>query len=295
MKKILILALVAGFALSGPIASADFELNPGDWQIKGSHPLVFTCGGSDYSHTLDNGFPGTGHYDANPAYTWNITGDIVDDSITFTLVYTGINAGYTLNGVGTINPDGSVTGTVDNNCQTFAMPANTATMVTPEDIMAAADSYIHGGGHIIEKLGNKRKDWHDISFGGWLAQSDDELLGEWQVNLHNVGGNSQDKSKFHATSFTAFNLFDGNSATCNDAANITAVGTWNGLPDHTMIFRAGDNGSPNTLDTVRVEIYDPSNNKIYDSSSGDFPSDPSSCVGTARTLLDTGNITIYNP
>jgi len=56
-----------------------------------------------------------------------MTGDITGDSITFNILYTGINAGYTLNGNGTINSDGSISGTTDGNCQTFNMPLETAT------------------------------------------------------------------------------------------------------------------------------------------------------------------------
>jgi len=56
-------------------------------------------------------------------------------------------------------------------------------------------------------------------------------------------------------------------------------------------FRAGDADSPKGLDTVRVELYNPSNAKVYDTHGGDFTYE-STCVGTARTGLDNGNIKI---
>jgi hypothetical protein len=61
-----------------------------------------------------------------------------------------------------------------------------------------------------------------------------------------------------------------------------------------MIFRAGDFGSPGKADTIRVELYDPDGNPVFDTHYDGF-NDESSCVGTARTGLDHGNITIIMP
>jgi len=127
MKKILTIVALAVFIFSAAAASAAIKTVPGDWQIEGQHSIVFTCGGGQYPHTLTDGFPGSGMYDANNSYTWDMTGSITGDTIDFKILYTGINAGYTLNGVGTISPDGSISGTTDSNCQTFDMLAGTAT------------------------------------------------------------------------------------------------------------------------------------------------------------------------
>lgn len=71
---------------------------------------------------------GTGHYNPVPAYTWNMTGNVTGENVTFQIVYTGIGAGSVYNLVGVVNTaDGSISGTVDSNCQFFAMPAGTAT------------------------------------------------------------------------------------------------------------------------------------------------------------------------
>lgn len=157
-------------------------------------------------------------------------------------------------------------------------------------------NYVRGGGHALEALqqDDKRKDWLDFSFGGWAAETKAGLVGKWQVYLHNVDADL-DKSKFHGTDVTALNFFDGNNASCHSAMNVTINGTFNGEDGYSIIFRAGDNGSPNVEDTVRVTIYDGENgggSVVYDShAAGEF-TDESNCVGTARTGLDTGNITI---
>ena len=129
MKKILTIAVLAAFIFSATATSAAMEFVSDDWKIEGEHSIVFTCGGGEYHHTLTDGFPGPGVYDSNSAYTWNMTGDITGNIITFNILYTGIGAGYTLNGVGTISPDGSIFGTTDGNCQTFTMEPGTAHFV----------------------------------------------------------------------------------------------------------------------------------------------------------------------
>ncbi len=163
------------------------------------------------------------------------------------------------------------------------------------DVSKCADIKVHGGGHILETGGaDKRKDWFDISFGGFIGDAEAQgLFGEWQINFHNVNNNDLDKSRFHATEITSLNLYVGNSGTCTEAMNFGANGELNGVPGYRIIFRAGDSSDPSSYDTdtVRVELFE-GNNKIYDSHGGtEFP-DESNCVGTARTGLDTGNIII---
>jgi hypothetical protein len=54
--------------------------------------------------------------------------------MTFTIVYTGTNAGYRLEGNGTINEDGSVEGEITyGNCQTFTMPEESFVKTTTFD------------------------------------------------------------------------------------------------------------------------------------------------------------------
>lgn len=156
-----------------------------------------------------------------------------------------------------------------------------------------ADGRVSGGGQITEELeGLKHKDWYKISFGGGIWDVGSEgYIGEWEVNFHNVSNGELDKTKFHTTDISIINFYPPSSDTCVAAMNFTAYGKWNGTPDYKLIFRSGDADSPKGLDTVRVQLYNPSNVEIYDTHDGDF-TDQSSCVGTARTGLDNGNIKI---
>ncbi len=133
------LTLVAGgtglsLALTGAAhASSSDEF----WMLNAPQAITFNCGGSPYAHTLDTvsedldgNFTGTGTYDADHSYTWDISGDVNHNNISFTLDYTGTNAGYTLHGHGSVASDGSISGTVDNNCQTFSMGAGSATLAS---------------------------------------------------------------------------------------------------------------------------------------------------------------------
>jgi len=109
------------------------------WNLNAPRAISFVCSGTSYDHTLNTvsensttgDFTGTGFYNPDPVnYPWNITGNVSGSALTFTIVYGGTgNPGYTLHGVGTIALDGSISGTVDNNCQTFSMPAGTATAI----------------------------------------------------------------------------------------------------------------------------------------------------------------------
>ncbi|MFC1727156.1 hypothetical protein ACFL0Y_01410 [Patescibacteria group bacterium] len=157
---------------------------------------------------------------------------------------------------------------------------------------------VSGGGQIIEEKGSKPKDNHKISFGGnvWDVGSAG-YMGNWEINFHNVGVDEFDKSKFHSTDIRVINLYEGNTETCNEAMNMTMYGEWNGQPGYKVILRAGDFGPPGhfnevSFDTVRIELYEPGVGKVYDTHSGGEFSDESSCVGTARTGLDHGNLTI---
>jgi|GEM_PF-6205780 len=128
MKKLLHSVLVSGmmFGLGAVPVFASSDL----WKLKSPQEIPLVCGGATYTHTLktvsvglDGSFTGTGVYSADSSYTWDISGKINGDAITFSLVYTGTNAGYTLNGTGTMGSDGTITGTLDGNCESFTMQA----------------------------------------------------------------------------------------------------------------------------------------------------------------------------
>ncbi len=136
MKKLIakssILALVAStFAFVTPVLA----VTP-NWTLVAPTAINFTCGGGAYPHTLttvsqdgSGNLTGTGLYNPDPSYTWNLTGNISGNDITFTILYTGTAAGSVYNLTGTIASDGSISGTVDSNCQTFTMPAGSAVAI----------------------------------------------------------------------------------------------------------------------------------------------------------------------
>lgn len=406
MKKFLIgggLGIFALFALCVmPALAAE------NWSLSGAYTIDFQLGGGHYIHTMNvssfdtstGNFSGTGFYNPNNSYTWNVTGDINGNDMTFHILYTGTNAGYTVDATGTIANDGTMSGTaVSNSSQNFtwtispkatfdrraeitspdeneyiagettfsaylidndpdsvqwavrkgtcAAATNTIIgnvdgnntifdwSVDPSDSYKqnfsatadtsswdggmycfvfnptenagdtpirltrefyVADGYVHGGGQIIEPQDGKSKNDYKISFGGWIWDlGSNGYKGDWEVNLHNVSDDTLDKTNFHGSDVKAINFFNSDDVSCNDAVNFTVNGTWDGKIEHSMIFRAGDLGSPNTADTVRITIYDKPNGTgevVYDTHDGDFD-DQSECVGTARTGLDNGNITIW--
>lgn len=118
MKKFLIggsIAIIAAFALIAAPASAATP----NWNIAGSWNLDFDFNGGHYLHTMNvasfdtttGAFSGTGVYVADPSYTWDVTGTVDGDSITFDISYTGANAGYASHSIGTITSSTSITGT----------------------------------------------------------------------------------------------------------------------------------------------------------------------------------------
>lgn len=151
-------------ALSGPIQYVNFAAVPAQghhpargfidyanftypaagthvWNIAKASTLVFTVGGSTYTHqmtvttvtplsTHSTAFSGTGTYNNDPAYAWTVTGRVSWNKVSFTITYTGsANPGYRVSGLGTIAKDGSVSGTAtDSNKLTlaFTMPAVSA-------------------------------------------------------------------------------------------------------------------------------------------------------------------------
>jgi len=141
--------------------------------------------------------------------------------------------------------------------------------------------------------GDKKTEEYKISFGGYINELyNGQLVGEWQINFHNVGNDTFDKSKFHTTNIDVVNFYNGNGTSCNDAMNFDAYGTWNGMPGYKITFRAGDFGSPGKADTIRIHLFDPDGDQIYDTHAVDFSDWGGYCVGASRTYLDSGNITI---
>jgi hypothetical protein len=153
---------------------------------------------------------------------------------------------------------------------------------------------VNGGGQLREELGSKRAEWHVISFGVWAEQADGGYVGELEVNFHNVDSVELDGTKFHGTEVAEMNFYTPTSDSCQAAMNMKVYGEWDHQPGYYVIFRSGDAGSSDFQDTVRVELHRADKSMVYDTHAGDF-ADQSNCVGTARTGLDAGNITIVRP
>lgn len=159
-----------------------------------------------------------------------------------------------------------------------------------------AGGIVSGGGQIVEEIGKKRKDWYNISFGGSVTDIG-ELVGSWQMNVHNVAESAYAQSKFHGEEFTELNLFAADSDTCVGAFNFTVLGSWNGDDGYKLVVRGSDSDMPASADpddTIRFTLYDPGDGLILETSAGaggDF-TDESSCVGSARTGVDAGNLSI---
>jgi len=99
----------------GSIYYTNFEAaSPGSgaWlPVAGTYALTTALGGTPYLHTMtidtvsiisptNVTFSGTGFYNADPSYTWTVTGSIVNGAISFHILYTGTGAGYTFDATG---------------------------------------------------------------------------------------------------------------------------------------------------------------------------------------------------
>jgi len=87
-----------------------------NWDITGTWALNFNLDvGGLYQHTMTvtsfnrwtGDFVGTGFYNADPAYTWTVTGTVTSSTVSFHILYTGTNAGYTVDATGELDVTGT--------------------------------------------------------------------------------------------------------------------------------------------------------------------------------------------
>jgi hypothetical protein len=131
--------------LSSPLQFADFNVSEngkgrvtytnfefpvpgtGVWAPAQTTTIAFNYQGPDYHHifSLDSftplstesvGFTGTGYFDPDHSYTWNLKGMINEDAVWFQILYTGTSAGCKLYAHGTISDTGVMSGTWGGNC-----------------------------------------------------------------------------------------------------------------------------------------------------------------------------------
>lgn len=123
-----LLSMFIGVAtLLSPLAFVGTALAAPNWDVTGNYVVAFEYLATDYPHDMDLTQDGVGDLTGNggsPAggntYTWVLTsGDVDGDTITFVADYTAtpdaVTPQTTMNVVGTIAPDGSMSGTWSDN------------------------------------------------------------------------------------------------------------------------------------------------------------------------------------
>ena len=96
------------------------------WDPAGTYTIRFSCTAGcsgDYDHTMNisnfhknNGnFAGNGNYIPDPSYTWNLNGNLNGSAMTWHILYTGTNPGYTVDGAGTVASNGTLSGTATSS------------------------------------------------------------------------------------------------------------------------------------------------------------------------------------
>lgn len=123
MKKII--TILSGIVLSLIFVTLVSAATP-NWNLKGTYIIDFTCTAGcsgDYYHTMtinvmnmtNGAFSGTGVWNNDASYTWNVTGTVDGSNVTFAIDYTGSNPSYAANATGTIDSNGMLSGSATSN------------------------------------------------------------------------------------------------------------------------------------------------------------------------------------
>ncbi|MBU1000280.1 hypothetical protein KKE78_02715 [Patescibacteria group bacterium] len=138
IKKILVGTAAGALMLGATIVPAFAKVATfpgpveyGPWDLTGTCEIAYTGTNippGPYVHTYDlvsdvlaGTFSGDGNYVPNPANTEDIDGTVDGSNVEFNVIYTNINAGYTVNAEGVINPDGTLSGiAISGTGQTFS-------------------------------------------------------------------------------------------------------------------------------------------------------------------------------
>lgn len=125
MKRVLIgVSLITSFAVLPVTVQAASPPQAGAiqrvpvWNLVGNYIVNFDCA-TCVPHNITiraydpytGSFWGDGIYAVNPSYTWSINGQLNGNVVSFRILYTGVQAGYSVMATGTIAPDGSMAGT----------------------------------------------------------------------------------------------------------------------------------------------------------------------------------------
>ncbi|HSX46171.1 MAG TPA: hypothetical protein VLG27_04195, partial [Candidatus Saccharimonadia bacterium] len=176
------------------------------WNPVGSYTVDFTCTSGcagTYEHSMDithfnssNGnLSGTGHYNADPSITWDLTGSLTDSNVTLHILYTGSNAGYTVDATGTVANDGTMSGTASSNAsQAFtwkttagAALASSIRGLGAKDNLKPEDCSLTKKSKEVVDVNFKLVNDYDSGVGGnaWANDTINRRLNVW-----NVGGST---------------------------------------------------------------------------------------------------------
>ena len=161
------MAAFAMLALAGALAAVP------NWDITGEWDYVYILGAGNYYHTMQitsfdlvsGNFSGNGYYDANPAYTWIITGNVDGDTITYHIDYTGLNPSYYVDGTGTVDNATAMHGTAAAPGQSAAWTATGGTAVLVDGdgdgVNYASDLCEETSADVLQNsLGTNRLTWN---------------------------------------------------------------------------------------------------------------------------------------
>ncbi len=161
------------------------------------------------------------------------------------------------------------------------------------------EGFLTGGGQILTTKGKQGLQIGQSGNVGFLA--DFSLIGNWNVQLHNVGPAALDGAHFKSTEITFLQFHKDAGAGPNPPpanANVGAFaadGTLNGVAGYNIQVCLADRGEPGKLDSIRIKLFNPADVLIYDSST-EFPSEDNTVGGFCanRHKLDHGNYQIHS-
>lgn len=141
-------AMAALLLLAAPVAGAAAPPTNQTWDMRGTYTINFTCPNGcsppavphyvtiTSDDFLTGVFSGSGYYVLDPSYTWNVAGNVLGDSLSMYILYTGTNPGYSVSVAGGIAPNGYLSGTATDSAGTF--------FTWYADGLATATSFNHG-------------------------------------------------------------------------------------------------------------------------------------------------------
>lgn len=135
------------------------------------------------------------------------------------------------------------------------------------------EGFVTGGGQITKDIGTgKKKEQYRISFAGTVGyMADFSVVGQYQMNFHNVSVDELDGARFHSTEIMSFNpgADSWEDASPPDAnanyAIIMAEGRLNNEDGWTLGILVADRGEPGKNDSVLINLWDPDGHMVYNS------------------------------